>query len=363
MKIAVLLSGGVDSSVALRRVLDTGHEATAFYLKIWLEDELAFLGECPWEEDLQYARAVCEQAHVPLEVVPFQRQYRERIVDYTVRELKAGRTPSSDVLCNREIKFGAFLDWLDETHPGVYDKVASGHYARVEERTAQPGKPHFRLLRNPDPVKDQTYFLCRLTQAQLARCLFPLGELTKSEVRALAARYALPNQDRPDSQGICFLGRIPFDEFIHHHLGEQPGDIREAETGKVLGQHRGYWFHTIGQRKGLGLSGGPWYVVAKDAATNTLTVSHKEDLPTLAPDRFQVTDLHWIEETPDGERTFDLKVRHAAGHHRGTVRPVLESPNAETWEVQLDEPDSGLAPGQFVVFYDGAVCWGSGVIG
>src|SRR4051812_1112785 len=224
MKIAVLLSGGVDSSVALHLMKESGpHEITAFYLKIWLEDELAFLGDCPWEDDLKCARAVCEQAGVPLRVVALQSEYQERVVSYVIGELKAGRTPSPDILCNQWIKFGLFFDKIE----GGFDKVASGHYAQVEHRDKT-----FYLKRSPDPVKDQTYFLSRLCQAQLARILFPIGHLAKPQVRQKAHQLQLPNMDRRDSQGICFLGKIKYPEFVRFHLGERKGDIVDVKTGE-----------------------------------------------------------------------------------------------------------------------------------
>ncbi|HEV8544453.1 MAG TPA: tRNA 2-thiouridine(34) synthase MnmA, partial [Verrucomicrobiae bacterium] len=286
MKVAVLLSGGVDSSVALRQVKESGsHEITAFYLKIWLEDELAFLGDCPWEDDLKYARAVCEQAGVPLRVVPLQTEYQDRIVSHVIAELKAGRTPSPDILCNEWIKFGLFLDKIE---PG-FDKIVSGHYAQVEQRGDL-----FYLKRSPDPVKDQTYFLSRLSQAQLGRILFPIGHLTKKQVREQARELQLPNMERRDSQGICFLGKIKYPEFVRFHLGERKGDIVDIATGEKLAEHKGVWFHTVGQRKGLGMGGGPWYVVKKDIQSNSVFVAHSEAYRTYARDDFIIANAHWI---------------------------------------------------------------------
>ena len=244
MKIAVLISGGVDSSVALRLLKEQGHELTAFYLKIWLEDELSYLGDCPWEEDLSYVRAVCEQAGVPLQVVSLQKEYWDHVVSYTMQEIKAGRTPNPDILCNQRIKFGMFFNHIDAS----FDKVATGHYAQVKEQNGI-----FSLHRAPDPIKDQTYFLSYLSQAQLARALFPIGHLQKEQVRQLAQQFDLPNKERKDSQGICFLGKLKFNDFIKFHVGEKPGDMIEYETGKKLGTHKGFWFHTIGQRQGSGL--------------------------------------------------------------------------------------------------------------
>jgi tRNA-specific 2-thiouridylase len=269
------------------------------------------------------------------------------------------------VLCNQQLKFGAFLDAVG---PEV-SAVASGHYAR---RVLVSGTPEERALlaRSPDPVKDQTYFLARLSREQVERCRFPIGHLHKSQVRRLAEELALPNRHRPDSQGICFLGKIPFREFIRHHLGEQPGEIRHAETGERLGEHRGHWFHTLGQRKGLGLSGGPWYVVGKDAEENQLLVSHRERLDSWAPESFEVEALHWLAEPltlPAGslEPGSPLRVRL---RHGGTLLPFrLETPTREASirgraRVVLSQGDPGIAPGQFAVFYAEDTCIGSGII-
>lgn len=348
MRVAVLLSGGVDSSVALARLVAAGHDCTAFYLKIWLEDELAHLGRCPWEEDLSYARAVAGRLGVPLEVLSLQRLYHERVVTELLAQLRSGRTPSPDVWCNERIKFGAFADTL----PEEFEAVATGHYARLVER------PDGRraLATAADPVKDQTYFLCQLSQAQLRRCLFPLGELTKGEVRDLAAELDLPSAGRPDSQGICFLGKLRYDEFVAAHLGERRGEIVHRETGDVLGEHRGFWFHTLGQRRGLGLSGGPWYVVEKDVDRNRVLVSR--DPPENADaDRIELPSPRWILEPP-APGSYRLKVRHGPRFHRTTLTPRVEGV-----DLRLTPPDPGLAPGQFAVLYDGEICLGGGEMG
>lgn len=349
MRIAVLLSGGVDSSVALRLVKGAGHrEITAFYLKIWLEDELSYLGHCPWEEDLKYARAVCEQAQVPLEVIPFQTEYQERIVAHVIDELKAGRTPSPDILCNQRIKFGLFFERMD---PG-FDKVVTGHYAQVE-----PSAGRFLLKRSPDAVKDQTYFLHALNQEQLRRLWFPIGRLTKRQVRKLAQLFQLPNRERKDSQGICFLGKIKYPEFIRYHLGERTGDIIELETGKKLAEHKGYWFHTVGQRRGLGLGGGPWYVVKKDVEANRVYVSRSDSYLNHARDKFTVGPVRWIAGDP-ARTTLQTKVRHSPHLEDCEIRPL----GGDRWEVMLRAKDQGIAPGQSAIFYDGEICLGGGVI-
>jgi tRNA-specific 2-thiouridylase len=336
--------------VALRLALENGsHQLTAFYLKIWLEEELAFLGDCPWEDDLKYVRAVCEQAGVPLEIIALQSEYQERVVSHALGELKLGRTPSPDILCNQQIKFGLFFEKIGPE----FDQVISGHYAQVEERDGS-----FWLKRSPDAVKDQTYFLSRLDQQQLQRIRFPIGHLTKPEVRQLAQRWELPNRERKDSQGICFLGKIKYPEFVRFHLGNQEGDIIDVDTGKVLGHHHGVWFHTIGQRQGLRLGGGPWYVVAKHLDKNRLFVSHAERYLDHARSRFTVADVHWISGKPPDHTNLTCKTRHSP--HLEPCR--IESLEGGRWQVDLQHPDQGLAPGQSAIFYDGDFCLGGGVI-
>jgi len=348
-RIAVLTSGGVDSSVALCRLADDGaHSIEAYYLKIWLEDEMAFLGSCPWEEDLSFVREICRRLDVPLTIVPLQAEYFASVVGYAIAELRAGRTPSPDLQCNRTIKFGAFVDRVRDR----VDLVASGHYARIVRRD---GVAH--LLRGIDPVKDQTYFLSQLEQHQLDRCLFPVGGLTKDEVRAEARRYRLPNQDRPDSQGICFLGRIPYDDFIAFHLGELEGEIRELASGRLLGSHRGYWFHTIGQRRGLGLAGGPWYVADKDPGRNIVYVVHADQLAGQHRRTFTIARPNWIAGPPVSGH-FSVRIRHGERLMPCSAKITDDGSLA----VQLEEGDPGIAPGQFGVLYDGEECLGGGPI-
>ena len=247
MKIAVLVSGGVDSSVALALLKAQGHDVTAFYLKIWLEDELSYLGDCPWEEDLTYARAVCDQLQVPLEIISFQKEYSQIVVAYTLSEVKAGRTPNPDVLCNQYIKFGAFYSAISD----AYEYVATGHYAQVEHASEVS-----YLKQAADVIKDQTYFLSNLSQAQVKRALFPIGHLQKSQVRALAQEFNLPTSTRKDSQGICFLGKFKFKEFIQAHLGTKSGNIIEFETGTVVGNHDGFWYTRLVKGKELNFLAG-----------------------------------------------------------------------------------------------------------
>jgi len=350
--IAVLLSGGVDSSTALMKLKqETSDHIVAYYLKVWLEDELDSLGDCPWEEDLEFARSVCEKAGVPLEIVSMQLEYYDRVVQYTIDELRAGRTPSPDIFCNQRIKFGAFLDHLNSRGGREQLLVATGHYAQLE-----PADGQVQLRRSPDPVKDQTYFLSHLSQQQLRRILFPIGSLSKKQVRALAKRYDLPNKDRPDSQGICFLGKVRYPAFIRHYLGERPGPIVEMESGRELGEHRGYWFHTIGQRQGLGLSGGPWYVVGKDTGRDTVFVSHSNTVHASARTRVEIDNLSWTARRPAPGR-YLVKLRHGPDLIGADV-----ADEGDFLRITMDRPDRGVAPGQFAVLYEGDVCLGCGRI-
>ncbi len=357
VKIGVLLSGGVDSSVALLAVKAQYPEAkiTAFYLKIWLEDELTSLSSCPWKEDLEYVGKVCDIARIPLRIISLQREYWDQIVADTVAELKAGRTPSPDIFCNRKIKFGAFLEKTGES----LDKIASGHYAVAEQNTSGL----YCIKRSPDPVKDQTYFLSYLTQSQASLALFPIGHYIKKEVRALAERWNLPNKLRKDSQGICFLGRIKYSRFVEHYLGTEKGPIVEVRTGRILGTHRGTWFYTIGQRTGLGLSGGPWYVVHRNNKENIITVGHGKVAMEEAVNRFNVINPNWISGEPILPADVTMKLRHGPKLISGRIESLTPTEDGmKRLGVYMDESDSGVAPGQFAVFYDGTQCLGGAMI-
>ncbi len=348
MKIAVLVSGGVDSAVALAMLKDQGHDVTAFYLKIWLEDELSYLGECPWQEDLAYVQRVCEQLNVPLQVVSLQKEYWDHVVHHTISEIKAGRTPNPDVLCNARIKFGAFCAYLDDS----FDMIASGHYATIKHDGSE-----VQITCSRDLIKDQSYFLAQMSSDQLRRLICPLGGYTKQEVRRYAHTYNLATKDRKDSQGICFLGKLKFRDFVKAHLGEKTGAIKEFETGNILGEHTGFWFYTIGQRQGLGLAGGPWYVVKKDPESNTVFVSRNYYTSEKERSTFTIESEHWFSDKPRNEENLYVKLRHGPGLYACN----LASDGLST-RVYLKGRDQGIAPGQYAVFYKDGICLGSGVI-
>lgn len=354
-KIAVLVSGGVDSSVALALLKQQGHDVTAFYLKIWLEDELSYLGSCPWQQDLEFVTAVCKKLDVPLEIISMQQVYHDRVVSYMFKEIEQGRTPNPDVLCNQQVKFGAFYDLIDPS----FDFVATGHYAQIEHH------PEISVLKKGvDPIKDQTYFLAYLSQAQLKRALFPIGGFQKSEVRVLAEKFNLPTAKRKDSQGICFLGKFNFEDFVKAHFGIKQGDIVEFETKIKLGIHEGYWFYTIGQRQGIGLSGGPWYVVSKDITKNIVYISKNYDAVSEHKHGMMVRDFNWNQKNSvisgcERESILDVRFRHGPSVHPCIVT-LQDGLNLKI--ILKHASKQGIAAGQFAVLYQGDVCLGGGVI-
>ena len=347
-RIAVLLSGGVDSAVVVHLLAEQGLHPDCFYIKIGPEEEEEW--DCSSEEDLEMATAVAHKYGCRLEVVDCHKEYWDQVTRYTMDKVRAGLTPNPDVMCNRLIKFGAF----HEKRGHDYDLIATGHYAQTE---IIDGKKW--LTTSPDPVKDQTDFLAQIYDWQLQKAFFPIGHMMKEEVRQIAEREHLVNAKRKDSQGICFLGKINYNDYIRRYLGEQPGDVVELETGRRIGEHRGLWFHTIGQRKGLGFGGGPWFVVKKDVEANILYVSNGYDPQTAYRDRFCIHDLHLLTAEPDSEN-ITFKIRHTPEYFHGQLIPHGNG----VWEVVSEQPIHGVAPGQFCVLYDEQHhrCYGSAEI-
>ena len=353
-RIAVLLSGGVDSSVVLCLLAREGLKPDCFYIKIGPEEDEEW--DCSSEEDLEMATAVARKYGCRLEVVDCHREYWEQVTTYTMEKVKAGLTPNPDVMCNRLIKFGAFHEKCGHD----YDLIATGHYAQTETEEITEivnGKSVNRKLKwlttSPDPVKDQTDFLAQIYGWQLEKAMFPIGHLMKDEVRRIAEEEHLVNARRHDSQGICFLGKIDYTEYLRRYLGEQPGDVLELETGRRIGQHCGHWFYTIGQRKGLGFGGGPWFVVAKDVESNIIYVSNGYDPVTAYKSDFRIRDFHSINGMMPPE-TVTFKIRHTPEFHRARLEQVgdCKSPMTGTFIVHSEKAIHGVAPGQFCVIYD-----------
>ena len=340
-RIAVLLSGGVDSSVVVYEFAKLGLHPDCFYIKIGPEDDKEW--DCSSEEDLEMATAVAHKYGCNLEVIDCHREYWDQVTRYTMEKVRAGFTPNPDVMCNRLIKFGAF----DEKRGHDYDLIATGHYAQTEIDEA--GRKW--LVTSPDPVKDQTDFLAQIYDWQLRKAIFPIGHYVKDEVRQIAEREHLVNAKRKDSQGICFLGKINYNDYIRRYLGENPGDVIELETGHRIGSHRGLWFHTIGQRKGMGFSGGPWFVVKKDVPHNILYVSHGYNPESAYKSDFPIHDIHWLTVAEPAEaqnKEITFKIRHTPEYYPAT----LEWTSSDSFIIHSKERIHGVAPGQFCVIYD-----------
>lgn len=348
-RIAVLLSGGVDSSVVVWEFAQLGLHPDCFYIKIGPEEKEEW--DCSSEEDLEMATAVARKYGCKLQVVDCHHEYWNEVTRYTMEKVKAGFTPNPDVMCNRLIKFGAF----DEKMGHNYDLIATGHYAQTE--TDENGDKW--LVTSPDPVKDQTDFLAQIESWQLKKAIFPIGHHVKNEVREIAEEEHLINAKRKDSQGICFLGQINYNDYIRRYLGEKPGDVIEMETGKRIGEHKGLWFHTIGQRKGLGFGGGPWFVIKKDVENNILYVSHGYDPQSAYKKDFPLHDFHFLtREVAMQKVTF--KIRHTPEYHPATIEKLEDG----RWMIHSEGAIHGVAPGQFCVVYDEHHhrCYGSGEI-
>lgn len=352
LTIAVGLSGGVDSAVALHLLKDAGFNVFGLYMKNWEEDDTR--GECSAREDLEYAAAVCKQLKVELHTVNFSSEYWDSVFQVTLAEYRAGRTPNPDILCNQTIKFSEFLQHAKALGA---DKIATGHYAGILKAEDQ-----YHLLKGRDSKKDQSYFLHRLNQAMLSASVFPLAEMEKSAVRRIAQEQQLKPAQRKDSVGICFIGKRNFYDFLKNYLPEQQGDIVD-ENNKLVGKHQGAWFYTIGQRQGLGIGGTasqqasqPWYVAGKDIKNNRLFAVQSRDHPLLFKQTLQLEQVHWITR-PMKEQLLRARIRHQQDEQTCTI-----TEQDKGLQVYFEKPQWGVAPGQSVVFYAGRYCLGGGVI-
>jgi tRNA-specific 2-thiouridylase len=349
-KVVVGMSGGVDSAVAALLAKRAGHDVVGLFMKNWGEDDTDEY--CSTREDLVDAAAAADTIGIELEAVNFSAEYKERVFAEFLREYAAGRTPNPDVLCNAEIKFRAFLDHAMRLGA---QKIATGHYARIQNRNGK-----FELLRGLDASKDQSYFLHRLTQEQLSRVMFPVGDLEKTEVRRIAREARLAVHAKKDSTGICFIGERPFREFLNRYLPKVPGRIVD-DKGNTVGEHIGLAFYTIGQRKGIGLGGAgeAWYVADKRIESNELVVVQGHDHPLLMKKSLSASDTAWISGSAPAEKSVhSAKTRYRQADAPCTVSKVLDS------EITVDfsHPQWAVTPGQSVVLYDGEVCLGGGVI-
>lgn len=352
--IIVGLSGGVDSSVAAFLLKEQGHEIQGLFMKNWEEDDTE--NYCSASVDVSDAQAVCDRLQIKLNTINFAAEYWDNVFEYFLQEHRLGRTPNPDILCNKEIKFKAFLDYAQQQGA---DYIATGHYVCKKEHAGK-----YYLLKGQDPTKDQSYFLYTLNQRQLAHSLFPVGDLPKKQVRQLAAAAGLGTHDKKDSTGICFIGERRFKEFLKKYLPPQPGVI-ETPEGEVIGEHEGLMYYTLGQRQGLGIGGRrqateeAWYVVGKDLKQNVLLAAQGHDHPLLFSKKLICNQLSWVSgDAPAMPLSCTAKTRYRQQDVSCRVRPT----NSSEYEVEFTDPQRAVTPGQSVVFYQNDICLGGGVI-
>ena len=352
--VVVGMSGGVDSSVTALLLKQQGYEVIGLFMKNWEDDDSSEY--CSSRQDLIDAVSVADTLDIPIEAVNFAAEYKDRVFSYFLREYEAGRTPNPDILCNSEIKFKAFLDHAIRLGA---DAIATGHYAQVRELNDS-----YQLLKAKDSSKDQSYFLHRLSQQQLSKAMFPLGQMLKSQVRDIAREHGLSNHAKKDSTGICFIGERPFREFLNRYLPTKPGDMLTPE-GKVVGKHMGLSFYTIGQRQGLGIGGArettgePWFVAGKDMQRNLLIVVQGHDHPLLLNSRLDTLEMHWISGiAPDTSRDYAAKTRYR--QQDASCHIALSADNTACFSFKVAQ--WAVTPGQSVVVYDGDICLGGGII-
>lgn len=353
-RVIVGMSGGVDSSVAALLLLEQGYRVEGLFMKNWEEtDDLAY---CSAQQDLEDAEQVCADLDIPLHTINFAREYWDRVFSHFLDEYKAGRTPNPDVLCNKEIKFKTFLDYALKLGA---NKIATGHYARITENNGV-----YRLLKGRDRNKDQSYFLHLLGQRELSYTLFPLGEIDKSEVRAIATRTGFVNHEKKDSTGICFIGERRFRDFLARYLPAQPGPIVSLD-GQVIGEHRGALYYTVGQREGLGIGGlasasdSPWYVVQKNVTKNELVVAQGHDHPALFHSGLLSGKLHWIDQAPP---TLPFHCQAKIRYRQPDQQCALTESCTSSAKIRFESPQRAICSGQSVVLYEDDVCLGGGII-
>jgi len=347
LRVYVGLSGGVDSSVTAALLKEQGYDVIGVYMKNWSQDLPGY--KCPWEDDFQDAKRVAVQLGIDFKMYDFQKQYRHKVVDYMIDEYKAGHTPNPDIMCNQEVKFKLFLNTAFEDGA---DLIATGHYAKTENG---------RLFMAKDANKDQTYFLYRVSKDTLKKTLFPLGDYTKPEVRAVAKKFGLATADRKESMGICFVGNIGIKEFLQQFVKTKPGAIIDnspAGKGRKIGEHDGAIFYTIGQRHGLNVGGGlPYYVVGKDMKKNEVYVTTNLGDERLWHKEIKLTDVHWINGEPNLKKPYQVRTRHRAPLVNATLQLV-----GDTLQVVLSEEVRAITPGQSTVIYDGDQVLGGGIV-
>lgn len=342
----------MDSAVVVHKLVEQGEDLHLFYIRIGMDNDE---GDCSAEEDIEMCTFIAKKYGLPFDVVSLHQEYWDNVMEYALRTVKAGLTPNPDMMCNKMIKFGYF----EQRWGKDFDMTATGHYATT---AFVDGRKY--LATAVDPVKDQTDFLAQISYEQLSHLMFPIGDIPKSEVRRIAIETKMPNAFRKDSQGICFLGKIDYNDFIRRHLGEKRGNIIELETGRKLGEHKGYWFHTIGQRRGLGLSGGPWFVVKKNVADNVIYVSNGYDTEKQYGNILHLDEMHFISGNPWEGITSPVNIMFKNRHTPEFMKATLTHLGGSEYIINSQRKVQGIAPGQFAVIYDASahLCYGSGVI-